>query len=338
MGTDFGFLGTKGLMVVTAGTPPSIAEFKGVTGKVLTVSPDGKKVILSDTLSTPNEVFVFDATSKTSITLPIAGATAADFSPDSLKAYILAGSTLYVYSTLEALKTIPLGAPATEVSFLPEGGFAYVAGGAASSITAWKNCTDTQEAGQTVATPATPVFIKALSKSLTVGGTNFDGSVLAVDSPGIDLFGANTSVPVPATGSCPLDLTNSTLNITTSSPAFFNLGQGSFAPKQLVVSQDGTRAYILASNIGSVMVFNVINQTSSAIPLAGDAIPIQASLTADGTRLYVAAADGEVHVLDTQTASDIVQISFPTDVTNLQAGFCVGTTFICTADLIAVKP
>ena len=338
MGTDFGFLGTKGLMVVTAGTPPSVAEFKGVTGKVLTVSPDGKKVILSDTLSTPNEVFVFDTTSKTSIPLPIAGATAADFSPDSLKAYILAGSTLYVYSTLEALKTIPLGAPATEVSFLPEGGFAYVAGGAASSITAWKNCTDTQEAGQTVATPTTPVFIKALSKSLTAGGTNFEGSVLAVDSPGIDLFGANTSVPVPATGSCPLDLTNSTLNITTSSPAFFNLGQGSFVPRQLVVSQDGTRAYILASNIGSVMVFNVINQTSSAIPLAGDAIPIQASLTADGTRLYVAAADGEVHVLDTQTASDILQISFPTDVTNLQAGFCVGTTFICTADLIAVKP
>ena len=145
-------------------------------------------------------------------------------------------------------------------------------------------------------------------------------------------------MPVPATGSCPLDLTNSTLNITTSSPAFFNLGQGSFVPKQLVVSQDGTRAYILASNIGSVMVFNVINQTSSAIPLAGDAIPIQASLTADGTRLYVAAADGQVHVLDTQTASDILQISFPTDVTNLQAGFCVGTTFICTADLIAVKP
>ena len=121
-------------------------------------------------------------------------------SPDSLKAYILAGSTLYVYSTLEALKTIPLGAPATEVSFLPEGGFAYVAGGAASSITACKTCTDAQETGQTVATPTTPMFIKALSKSLTVGGTTFDGSVLAVDSPGIDLFGAT-----PACQSRPLD-------------------------------------------------------------------------------------------------------------------------------------
>ena len=109
-------------------------------------------------------------------------------------------------------------------------------------------------------------------------------------------------------------------------------------PTQLVVSQDGTRAYILASNMGSVMVFNVINQTSSAIPLAGDAIPIQASLTADGTRLYIAAADGQVHVLDTQNGRDIQQISFPTDATTLQAGLCVGTTFTCNPDLIAVKP
>jgi len=338
MGTDFGFLGTRGLMVVTAGSPPTVAEFKGVTGKVLTVSPDGKTVILSDTKSSPNEVYVFDTATKTSITLPITGATAADYSPDSLKAYIVAGNTLYVYSTLETLKTIPLGGPATQVSFLPEGGFAYVAGGAASSITAWKSCTDAQETGQTVTTPSTPTFIKALSKSLNVGGVTFEGSLLAVDSPGIDLFGANTSVPVPATGSCPLDLTNSTLNITNGSSAFFNLGQGSFVPTQLVVSQDGTRAYILASNLGSVMVFNVINQTSSAIPLSGDAIPIQASLTAEGTRLYIAAGDGQVHVLDTQNSSDIQQISFPADATNLQGGLCVGTTFTCNPDLIAVKP
>jgi hypothetical protein len=338
MGTDLGFLGTRGLMVVTPGTPPTVAEFKGVTGKVLTVSPDGKKVIVSDTKSSPNEVFVFDTTSSASITLPIAGATAADYSPDNLKAYILAGSTLYVYSTLEALKTIALGAPATEVSFLPEGGFAYVAGGATSSITAWKTCTDGQETAQTVATPSTPLFIKALSKSLAVLGTTYEGSVLAVDSPGIDLFGVNTSIPVSPTTSCPLDLTNSTLNITTSSSAFFNLGQGNFVPTEMIVSQDGTRAYILASNLGSVLVFNVSNQTSSAIPLSGDAIPIQASLTADGTRLYVAAVDGQVHVLDTQSGSDVQQISFPTDATNLQAGLCVGTTVTCNPDLIAVKP
>ncbi len=339
MGTDFGFLGTRGLMVVTPGSPPTVAEFKGVTGKVLTVSPDGKKVVISDTISSPNQVFVFDTTSSTSTALSIAGATAADYSPDNLKAYILAGNTLYVYSTVQALKTIALGAPATEVSFLPEGGFAYLAGGATSSITARKTCTDAEETAQTVATPSTPKFMKALSKSLTVGGVTYDESVLAVDSPGIDLFGVQVSVAnPPPTTSCPLDLTNSTLNITTSSSAFFNLGQGSFVPTQLIVSQDGTRAYVITSNLGSVLVFNIGNQTSSAIPLSGDALPIQASLTADGNRLYIAAADGQVHVLDTQTGGDIQQISFPTDATTLQAGLCVGTTFTCNPDLIAVKP
>jgi len=339
LGTDFGFLGTRGLMAVTPGSPPTISEFKGVTGRVLTVSPDGKKVIVSDTESSPNEVFVFDTTSKTSTVLPIVGATAADYSPDNLKAYIVAGSTLYVYSALEALKTIALSAPANEVSFLPEGGFAYVAGGTASSITAWKTCTDAEETAQTVTTPSTPKFMKALSKNLTVGGVTFDESVLAVDSPGVDLFGVRTSVPNPSsTTSCPLDVANSTLNIATNSSAFFNLGQGSFVPTQLIVSQDGTRAYILASNLGSVLVFNVGNQTSSAIPLAGDAVPVQGSLTADGTRLYLAAGDGQVHVLDTQVGNDIQQISFPTDATTLQAGLCVGTTITCNPDLIAVKP
>ena len=338
LGTDFSFLGTRGLMVVTPASPPTVSEFKGVTGKVLAISSDGKQVIVSDTKSSPNAVFVFNTTNNTSTTLSIAGATAADFSPDNLKAYIAAGSTLYVFSTLQPLKTIPLAAPATQVSFLPEGGFAFFAGGAASSITARKTCTDDEETGQTVATPSVPTFLKTLSKNLNVGGVAFDEIVLAVDSPGIDLFGANVSIPPPPPTTCPLDLTNSTLSVTTNGPSFFNLGQGNFTPTQLIISQDGTRAYVLASNLGSVMVFNIGNQTSSAIPLAGDAIPIQGSLNSSGSLLYIAAADGQVHVLNTQTGGDTQQISFPTDVTTLQSGLCLGTTFTCNPDLIAVKP
>ena len=116
MGTDFSFFGSRGLMVVTVATPPTVAQFKSVTGKVLTVSPDGKKVILSgadpnavpvpgsNTPPPPTQVIVFDTAGGTGTTLPIAGATAADFSPDSLKAFIAAGSSLYVYSTQDTLK------------------------------------------------------------------------------------------------------------------------------------------------------------------------------------------------------------------------------------------
>ncbi len=124
LGTDFSFFGSRGLMVATAASPPALTEFRSVTGKVLTVSPDGKKLILSgadpnavpvpgsNAPPPPTQVIVFDTSSNATTTLPIAGATAADFSPDSLRAFIAAGSTLYVWSAQDALKQIALTAPA----------------------------------------------------------------------------------------------------------------------------------------------------------------------------------------------------------------------------------
>ena len=61
MGTDLGLQGTKGLMRVdVSGASPSVSEFTSVTGKVLAISPTGNKVIVSDTIQTPNQVFIFD--------------------------------------------------------------------------------------------------------------------------------------------------------------------------------------------------------------------------------------------------------------------------------------
>ena len=113
----------------------------------------------------PTQVIVFDTTGGTGTTLPIAGATAADFSPDSLKAFIAAGSSLYVYSTQDALKKIPLTAPASAVSFSPEGAFAFVAGGSTtSSVTAWSTCGLTSGLTNNVVLPAPPSFLQALGR------------------------------------------------------------------------------------------------------------------------------------------------------------------------------
>ncbi len=141
LGTNSGLLGSVGLAALNTSSN-SITQFPSAPGKVLAVSPDGSKVIISDTSPEdgPNHVFVFDTATNTSPTFQITGATAADFSPDSLKAYIVAGSTLYVYSKIDGLKTIALAAPANDVSFLSEGAFAYVAGGAPSSVTVWRTC------------------------------------------------------------------------------------------------------------------------------------------------------------------------------------------------------
>ena len=134
-------------------------------------------------------------------------------------------------------------------------------------------------------------------------------SVLAVDSPGIDLFRV-ARAPTGCT---------STASSGTATP--FNLGQGSFVPIQLIVSPDAARAYvILASDRGSVLGIQYRQPDLVRHSLSGGVIPVQASLTPDGSRLYVTAADGQVHILDTQNGGDILQISFPIDLTTFQAG------------------
>src|SRR5207302_7517981 len=59
------------------------------------------------------------SSSRTVTTFQISGATAAAFSPDNLKAYILAGNKLYVYSKLDPLQTIDLGGAGNDVAFHP---------------------------------------------------------------------------------------------------------------------------------------------------------------------------------------------------------------------------
>lgn len=323
LGTNSGRLGTVGLAILDSASN-SVTQSVLVPGKVLAVSPDGSKVIISDTVDSPNEVFVFDTATKTSPAFQITGATAADFSPDSLKAYIVAGSTLYVYSKLDGLRTIALAAPANDVSFLSEGAFAYVAGGASSELTVWRTCDN--GSADTVPVPAVPSFIKTLpgaTKLLPADSLN-TFHLLALAPPDIDIIPVNTT----PSGCTPA--------VADGTVASFNLGQSNFVAKQLIISQDGSTAYVIASNLSSILVFNIPGQIPSAISLVGNPLPLSATLTPDGNLLYVGASDGAVHVVSTVAGGDIQQITFP-------QGLCqnsVGQPFpiTCNPDLVAVKP
>ena len=329
LGTDRGLLGTKGLMVadITASSL-TVSQSTSVSGKVLAISPDGSKVILSNTSETPNRVFIATIgtdTVNTSVAYPITGATAANFSPDGLKAFIVAGNTLYEYSMQDALRTIsPLpNTPATDISFLSLGAFAYVGGGTTNALTAWTNCSGSNVPADTLLLSNVPSFFRTLPNS---------AQGLAVNSSGIDLFNINT-----ATTADPCSPTASH-----GAVASYNLGQGNFTPIQLLISSDSRRAYVLASGLASILIFDIVNKTSSAIALVDNASPIQAALSSSGKILYVLASDptispdihvySRVHVLDTTLGVDTQQISF-TD------GLCSPSTiYSCRADLIAVKP
>jgi WD40 repeat protein len=318
-------------MVLNA--PATVSEFTSVTGKVLAVSPDGNTVIVSDTLATPNQVFIFTSsgTSHSSVALNITGATAADFSPDNLKAYIVAGSTLYVYSTLEALQTVPLTAPATDAAFLANGMFGYMAGGDPAGVSFLPTCN-------------APPLVASLG-SVPVSGTTLlralpDGvTMLALSPPDIQTFTASISGTLAiGENGCPAPRGGLTVANPTNPQGPFPLGAGDFVATQLLVAPDGSTAYVISGSVPKVIIFNISGHTSSSIALTGGATPIRATLTPDGTLLYVAANDGQVHLLSTVANSDILQISFPPGTTSQPTGLCSGVTFTCVPDLIAVKP
>jgi trimeric autotransporter adhesin len=321
-----GYLGSQnGLMVLDpTASPPTVTTFPTVTGKVLTVSPNNNLIVVSDTTTNPNQVFIFSQTGTSSVRLPITGATAAVVSPDNLRVFIAAGTNLYVYSTLEPLKTISLTAPIADLTFLPVGSFAFLAGGAPSangseaSVSAVDACTNV--VSPPFATTANPTAIRAL-----VDGSHF----LALDSPGIDLIEAVAS-PSPTSGCGTVSIV---LPPALTQFAFVNLGQGKFTPLRFLVTTDSTKAYILSQELGSVIVYDVGGQTSTAIPLVGNVKPLSGDVTVDGTMLYIGATDNLVHAVSTVAGGDLKQITFP-----LNFNLCNNVSYTCAPDLIAIQP
>ena len=300
LGVDSSAFGTQGLMTFTGSAASRVTN---ASGKVLAVSPDSTLSVLSNTTDSPNQVFVCsNCTSSTNAaaTFQINGATAAAFSPDSLKLDIVAGNTLYVYSKVDPLQTLPLSASANDVTFFPQGAFAYVAGGAPSAVTVWRNCDNALV--DTVSTSAIPQMIRALPDAATIA---------VLDPPYLQLIHVTPNGP----------LTGCTPSVSNAVSGTFNLGQGNFTPTQFILSPDGSVAYILGeipqpspnppSRFPFVIAFNFATQSPSFISLAGGAVPLSASISPASDFLFVGADDGAVHIIDTATHTDLQQITFP---------------------------
>ncbi|HEY6764347.1 MAG TPA: WD40 repeat domain-containing protein [Candidatus Sulfotelmatobacter sp.] len=349
-----------------------------VTGTVLAISSNGNLAIFSDTAHTPNnQVFVVNTTTASSPSaaiLKITGASAAAFSPDGLKAFILgqtgptctsSAGCLYIFSPIQALQTIPLSAPATAITFSSSGAFAFVTGGSSTSSIAVFNTCDNSSNPLAITLPAAPLFLKTLPPEIApspIGSAGLKPTcttlpttpptyqcvgldvLVGLDSTGLDLIATSASQPTfPA--SCPQPLAIASNSVTTLPfpPQHINLGQGTFTPMNFFLSPDATAAYIVASDRSDILVYNFTTNATTGIPLVGfngaSVSPVAASISTDGTLIYVAASDGELHEVNTTTGQDLVQIPFPS-LPNTTNPFClnVGSTIDCTLDLVAVKP
>lgn len=369
MGSQFGSLSITPANFTGNSSPFDVFPAPGtqtglVTGKVLAVSPTGGMAIFSDTISTPNRVYVVTSgSSSSSVPLNINNATAAAFSPDSLKAFILAdgGNSLYIYSSLQALTgPIALPTPATSIVFNSSGAFALLTGGGTpSNLAAYNTCDNSPvtPALPSGAVPSPPQFLTMVPWGSVPMGGLYGNVVLpalqtagldfffGVDDTGIDIIATNNSLlPLPLP-SGPLSLStlcprSTALALTAATPATFapvhiDIGHGTFHPINFFLSPDATKAYIVTSDFG-VLIYNFSTNGVSAVPLVNNATPVAAGITIDDTLIYVAGSDGFLHEVNTNLDVDLSQIQF-SPLPNSANSFCFNQSN-CQLNIVAVKP
>jgi hypothetical protein len=335
------YFGTnEGLMYVDVGTAsPSVVEVSSsstpcnasLCGKVLTISNDGKLVVVSDTVSTPSQVYIFNgggATAPVDLIIPGETATAAAFSPDQLKLFILTNiGNMYVYSTVDALTSVPVGTSVTDVKFSADGSFAYVAGTPdAVSVSAYSTCSlpgnPSVDIGKVVAS-STPLQLFPVP-NVQADSQGLTQTILALEPPNIEFLTAQQFTQVPIPYQHPLQLTCNPPTIQSfTKGAIFDLGQGNFTPIYSQLVNDGAEMIIVGHGIPAVLLFNVSDGTTKSVPLsgspatgcpqcAGNSFPLSASASTDGSQVYVAACDqypnndqtkpctaGSVHIVNT---------------------------------------
>jgi hypothetical protein len=222
--------------------PASGTPLGRVTGKVLAVSPNGNFAVFSDTISSPNQVYVVStaSTSALATALNINSGIAATFSPDGLKVFILGdgGNTLYVYSQLQSLQpAISLAAPASSIVFNSTGSFALLAGGGdPSNLAAYNTCDNSPvtPALSSGALTGPPLFLKMVpAGDIPQGnpsGNTFGGVVIPnLEPAGLDFFfgldkagiGISTGIDIIATTTSlllPAPLPTASFSLTTLCP------------------------------------------------------------------------------------------------------------------------
>jgi hypothetical protein len=368
------YLGSdKGLMFVdvTASTlsvstvsPATIPCNVAVCGKPLAISADGNKVVVSDTKTSPNQVYIFDAARPTNapVDLLIDGAISAAFSPDQMKLFITTSDgRLFVYSTVDALRQVTTAAPANGINFSADGSFAYVAGTPDQRVSGYATCNLQNLGADRQALPMNPLLVFPLpdiqEDLFPPDSSVITQNLIAVEPPNLQFLTAQFTRDVlgdPGQFTCNapfffIDQPENNFHGFIAGDAF-NLGQGNFTPLYTKLTGDGSTVIVVAQNIPAVLFFDVASKTTSAFPLTGGAFPLAATATQDGTQIFVAACDafqdndpsqactnGSVHIVNAQQGGDIQQVIY-TNV-NTNDSMCTNLPGIpCLPNLVAIRP
>jgi hypothetical protein len=359
MGSDYGAQLINPTNFGTTNSP--YTALGSVTGKVLAISTNGSLALFSDTIHTPNQVYVVNTSNSTAPTatpLNISAATTAAFSPDGLKAFVagaITGSSLYVYSPLQALAgPIPLSGPADAIAFSPNSAFAYVAESAAAApanITAFSTCTNQVATDSTLSIPAVlnlpfnPILMRVLP-GLHLDGTDSSGNlipdgvhVLILDSTGFDVITSNITAPEPGT-LCPQALTFNPVQRIELDQGPLCASSTDCQSMNFFTSADGSQLYIASPSFASVLIYDLGTRAVTGIQLLGNATPVNSDISADAGTILLAGSDGLLHEVTTSLGgADLVQLPFP-NLPNYLNPFCTGvpTSGPCVLNLVLARP
>jgi hypothetical protein len=348
----------NGIAVVVASSG-AVTINNSVTGDVVGVSLSGIKAVVSDTSTTPNQVFLYDQPSNSGTQLilaPTDHAKSAVFSSDGFQAYITTfqctaspcqpsnevPGPLYVFDAVNGLRLLSTPAGVTDVAFHPSGAFAYMAQGA-STVTVLNTSNnnvakDPGGAQQIKPTPGAPQFIRAVGDW---DGLTHTTRFIALNGPnatGLEIITATTPA-IPGDPICPL-VNSPQLTICNTVGPLVDLNQGPIAATQFLLSTDGSTAYVVPQNFSSVFSYNTLTGGESGIALVGAQSPTTGGLTSDGALIYVGSTDGLLHALNTSTLIDQQQIVPVSGSTTPPTNMCSipSATQPCNPDFVLVKP
>jgi hypothetical protein len=326
-----GFIGTSnGLALLNTATNAVQLVSPIPIGKVLAVSADGNRVIVSNAANDPStgqpidqfpseqRVWVFDKTGNTITTFVLPGAVAAAFDDDGFRAYVVGkgdingdpnsnppippnAGNLAVFSPVLTLvkQTIPIGGNNVfkDVTTLASGPFVYaIDSGGLKAIATCNNA---------IQSTAPPTNSSNLQFVQSVRDTN---TLVAVDSPGLDIESVNTSDLTPPQTITPANCPG---NVNYSNN-FLDFGAGAFTARQLLVGSAGTHIAVLPAGVNKVLTAVNTNNVFSAgsVPLpAGATEALNGSMTPDGATLWVGVAGtNTVDRINLNSNADEVQI------------------------------
>ena len=290
---DKAYIGTtEGLAVLNATAKTVTLVVPQAVGKVLGVSADGSRAIVSNAANDPStglpiepnsanqRMWLFDGGSNTFTTFLTPGAVAATFDDDGFRAYIFTNNgtgTFFVFSpslTFQ-LPSFGDGSNSSDATTLASGPFAYVANSA--GLRAISTCNNTVQANVPTQT----------SNIQFVGTPRNQDQLFAVDSTGVDV---ETVTVTPLTPPLPAPFTAATCTPHVSySNQFFDFGVGAFTANQLLVSSTGVHAVVLPKGIPKVFtVLPPISPGVAQLPAGTEALA--GGLTLDGNTLWVGVA------------------------------------------------